>query len=73
MTDLSEDLGTPLSSATRMVDWLVGAGYAERLADPLDRRVVLVRLTESGRRLYQAISDFLEERRRGAYGGADTR
>lgn len=62
MTDLAEALGAPLSSATRMVDWLVSAGYAERLADPLDRRVVLVALTDAGRRLYQTISGFLEER-----------
>lgn len=69
MTDLAEALGAPLSSATRMVDWLVSAGYAERLADPLDRRVVLVRLTDAGRRLYQTISDFLEERVAALTGG----
>ncbi len=62
MGDLATALAVPLSTATRMVDWLVEAGYAERLADPLDRRVVLVGLTESGRTLYGTIGAFLEER-----------
>ncbi len=62
MGDLATALAVPLSTATRMVDWLVEAGYAERLADPLDRRVVLVGLTESGRTLYATISVFLVER-----------
>ncbi len=69
MTGLAAALGVPLSTATRMVDRLVEAGYAERLADPLDRRVVLVTLTESGRRLYQAIGDFLEQRVEALVGG----
>lgn len=69
MSDLAEAIGAPLSSATRMVDWLVEAGYAERLADPLDRRVVLVGLTAPGRALYATISDFLEERVAALLGG----
>jgi DNA-binding MarR family transcriptional regulator len=37
------------SDATRLADRLTSLGYIERLASPTDRRVVLVRLTDSGR------------------------
>jgi DNA-binding MarR family transcriptional regulator len=53
MGELSAELGVPLSSATRQVDWLVRANFVERVNDPHDRRVVRVRMTESGRQLYQ--------------------
>ncbi|MEQ8833341.1 MAG: MarR family transcriptional regulator [Miltoncostaeaceae bacterium] len=36
------------SSATYLVDRLVGAGWIERLADPADRRVSIVHLTPAG-------------------------
>src|SRR5512135_3760582 len=53
MGDLSRILGVPFSTATRMVDWLVDNGYVQRLADPDDRRVVRVELTEAGKELYR--------------------
>ncbi len=62
MGELGEALAVPLSTATRMVDWLVGSGYAERLPDPEDRRVVRVALAETGRELYQSINDFMRQR-----------
>ncbi len=62
MSELSAALAVPLSTATRMVDWLVESGYAERLSDPTDRRVVLVGLTEAGREVYAAINTFMRER-----------
>jgi len=62
MSELSEALAVPLSTATRMVDWLVKSDYVERLPDPDDRRIVRVRLTETGRKLYTAINDFLRQR-----------
>ncbi len=43
MGELSRILNVPLSTATRIMDWLVKSGYAERLPDPQDRRVVRVR------------------------------
>jgi DNA-binding MarR family transcriptional regulator len=49
----------PLSNATRTMDWLVNNGYAQRLPDPKDRRVVRVELTETGKATYQAISTFM--------------
>ena len=44
-----------------MVDWLVESGYAVRLDDPEDRRIVLVSLTEAGRELYRAIDDYIRQ------------
>ncbi len=62
MGELSEMLAVPLSTATRLVDWLVESSYAERLSDLEDRRIVRVRLTPTGRDLYQAINEFLKQR-----------
>lgn len=62
MGELSEALAVPLSTATRMVDWLVDSGYVERLPDPGDRRIVRVALTKTGQKLYQAINEFARQR-----------
>ena len=59
MGELSRDLEVPLSTATRTMDWLVNNGYARRLPDPKDRRVVRVELTEKGKETFQAISTFM--------------
>jgi len=48
MGELSKALDVPLSTATRIVDWWVKSGYAERSPDAQDRRVVRVALTKSG-------------------------
>ena len=62
MGELSRDLNVPLSSATRTMDWLVKNGYAERLPDPQDRRVVRVGLTDAGNEIYAAINQLFMER-----------
>ena len=62
MGDLSRSLNVPLSSATRIIDWLVANNFAQRLPDPNDRRVVLVALTEPGLALYREIDSFFIER-----------
>jgi DNA-binding MarR family transcriptional regulator len=62
MGDFSEALDVPLSTATRIVDWFVGSGYAERLSDPEDRRIVKIRLTETGDKMHQALNTFIWER-----------
>jgi DNA-binding MarR family transcriptional regulator len=53
MSEFSIALEMPLSSTTRVVDWLVHANIIERVGDPDDRRIVRVRLTENGRQIYQ--------------------
>ncbi len=62
MGDLSRGLDIPLSNATRIVDWMVQNGYVQRLADPEDRRVVRIALTEAGGEVYRALSDLFAER-----------
>jgi DNA-binding MarR family transcriptional regulator len=60
MTDLSETLGVPLSTATRMVERLIDKGLAIRSRIEDDRRIVRVDLSGEGNRLHQI---FLEHRR----------
>jgi DNA-binding MarR family transcriptional regulator len=61
MGDLSRILGVPFSTVTRTVDWLVENGYIQRLADPEDRRVVRVELTEAGKELYLSMNSHMLE------------
>jgi DNA-binding MarR family transcriptional regulator len=62
MGELSTELGIPLSTATRIVDGLVGANFIERIPDESDRRVVRVRMTETGREIYQSVMEFNKQR-----------
>jgi DNA-binding MarR family transcriptional regulator len=62
MGELSMELGIPLSSATRIVDALVGANFIERINDANDRRVVRVQMTKTGREIYQTAMDFNKQR-----------
>ena len=62
MGELSQALDVPLSTATRIMDWLVKNDYAQRLPDSDDRRVVRVALTGSGQEMYRMIDDFFMER-----------
>jgi len=58
MGELRQALLVPMSTATRIVDWLVEGAFVERLADPDDRRVVKVALTDKGREIYRALYEF---------------
>ena len=49
------------SDTTRLVDRLVRSGLAERVANPADRRSVLVRATEAGRRIFDAVTPELQQ------------
>jgi DNA-binding MarR family transcriptional regulator len=62
MGDLSRALDVPLSSATRIVDWLERNNFAERLPDPSDRRVVRIGLTEAGREIYRIGNVLMQKR-----------
>lgn len=68
MSELSHALAVPMSTATRMVDWWVNNGYALRLSDPEDRRVVRVTLTDSGRRLHDIVDLYIAQSIRKALG-----
>jgi DNA-binding MarR family transcriptional regulator len=59
MSELSHELDVPMSTATRIMDWMVGNEYAQRLPDPDDRRIVRVALSASGLEVYRAINEFI--------------
>jgi len=50
MGELARRLGVSLSAATGLADRLVQHGRIERVADPEDRRVVRLRLSQTGKR-----------------------
>jgi DNA-binding MarR family transcriptional regulator len=62
MREVSAVLETPLSSATRLVDALVENGFVERVADPQDRRVVRIALTDAGKALHNTAVEFFNAR-----------
>src|SRR3712207_5721150 len=51
MSEVAECLGVAMSTATQVADRLEARGWVRRAPDPEDRRVVLLALTEEGRRL----------------------
>ena len=51
MRELARRLGGSFSNAAVLVDRLVDRGLVERVADPQDRRVVLVRAIDEGQQL----------------------
>lgn len=57
MVDLSRLLFTEKSNVTGIVDRLEAAGLAVRTAAPNDRRVILVKLTDEGRRVRDFVRD----------------
>jgi len=62
MGELSKSISAPMSSTTRMMNWLVDNGYAQRLSDPDDRRIVRVVLTDEGRKLHEYIESHIIQR-----------
>jgi len=54
MGQLADSLGVRLSTMTGIVDQLEGRGLVERIEHPEDRRSLQVRLTPSGKALYQS-------------------
>jgi len=62
MGELSSALSVPLSTATRIADWLVDNGYMQRLPDSEDRRIVRVALTSIGQELHETIDRYIRQR-----------
>lgn len=58
LVSLAEMLGVNPSTATRTVDRLVTAGWAERNSNPDSRREITVGLTDSGRDLVDRVTDY---------------
>jgi DNA-binding MarR family transcriptional regulator len=62
MSELSTELNVPLSTATRIVDELVKRDMVERVPDSRDRRVVRVKMSENGRKLYETGTAYTKQR-----------
>ena len=62
MSELSQMIGTNLSSLTGIVDRLVERDLVERRSDLEDRRIVLVQLSEAGRSQVSQIISFGQAR-----------
>jgi DNA-binding MarR family transcriptional regulator len=62
MGELSHEMDIPLSTATRVMDWMVDNGYAQRLPDSEDRRVVRVALTPASLEVYRTMNEFVLQR-----------
>lgn len=65
MNDLSIKMKLASSTMTRMVDQLIQKGMVNRATDNLDRRIVLIHLTEHGQdvktRLRNILQDFFSQ------------
>jgi DNA-binding MarR family transcriptional regulator len=72
MGDLASRLGTALSTTSEVVDRLVQLGLLERIADPADRRQVLVRPTDDAWASLDNISELGRERLRGLLAAVPT-
>jgi DNA-binding MarR family transcriptional regulator len=59
MGEIGQAINVPLSTATRIIDWMTESGYVIRFNDPGDRRVVRVGLTGTGREVFQALYAFM--------------
>lgn len=59
---VAEDLGVHMSNATRTCDRLVRAGLLERQRTDVDRRQVLLVLSDAGRRLYEVAMGYRRRR-----------
>jgi len=57
MSELSDVLKTTKSNITNLVDILERSGYLSRVRSREDRRVVMVKLTKEGKRLYEKLLD----------------
>jgi DNA-binding MarR family transcriptional regulator len=64
--DVANFLALTLPAASKLIDGLVGVGFATREVDPTDRRKVMLALTTAGQNKYAAAlkdtEDFLAER-----------
>jgi len=57
MTDLARSINVTTAAMTGVVERLVKYGYAHRVSDPNDRRIIKVRHTPKGDRIVKSVLD----------------
>ena len=62
MGGLTKELLIPPTTTNRLVAWWVDNGLAERLSDPNDKRVVLVRMTDHGKKFHETTEEIAVRR-----------
>lgn len=60
MSQIADYINIPMSTATGLIERLVKKGYIERLRSESDRRIVTIRLTESGKKLTNDLKDTMK-------------
>ncbi len=70
-SQLADELGIALRSATQVVDDLVGLGLVDRSPDPQDRRAVLLTPTDAGLSTAAQLADLRHEQARRFLGELD--
>jgi DNA-binding MarR family transcriptional regulator len=68
MSRLAESLHVSLSNATGLIDRIEERGFIERTRVAEDRRVVLIRVTEAGRRMLEEVDAVSTDLLRSAFG-----
>ena len=58
--DLAERLRVTPATITKMIQRMEKAGFVERRADPLDKRISRVYLTEAGHAIHEAMDEALQ-------------
>jgi MarR family transcriptional regulator, organic hydroperoxide resistance regulator len=61
MTELVEYINSPMSTATGIVDRLVKSGYLSRNRSETDRRIVVLKLTESGAQIIKDLKTLISK------------
>lgn len=59
MSQIADFINVPLSTATGVIERLVSKGFIERSRSESDRRIVVIRLTDDGKRLAEEIKGSL--------------
>ena len=62
MGEISNELFTSPATATRLVDWWVKNGLAERLPDSSDKRLVRVKITPEGKVAHELAKEIAHKR-----------
>ena len=61
MSEVAKNLGITVGTLTIAINNLVKKGYVDRTKDHLDRRVVLITLTDKGKKVCRIHDEFHEE------------
>lgn len=68
MSRLADVLHVSLSNATGLIDRIEERGFVERTRVPEDRRVVMIRVTDAGRRMLEEVDAISSELLRSVFG-----